>query len=873
MNRIGIRATVVWGACSLAMAGAPSFTAPPVVSKVGGNYTIRFAISEPTDVEVAILAGSNVVRHLAAGVLGGAKAPPEPLTPGLAQSLTWDGNDDFGKPAVGAPFRFRARAGFGIKFDRMIGSDPYNFGNIDGLAADEDGNVYIIGSSGEANQGHMVVRVFDPQGRYLREVVPFPADLPPGAMKDVARWDAERRTFFPRNLRNVNPDFYGTPSGMWGNTSLTLVSVSRKNGVLFSDGGRFCVLEENGSVRNATFKAYDFGNIGNSALGPNFAALSPDGKYAYLSGPYTAHDGYGHESEPAFPPGRIYRAALAGGAKFKEFVTIPVAHSNGLGGAWFKACSNTTHFGVPKGPVHQVAVDGKGQVYVANREAGCVTVFDESGKEIGKVALKNPHLVAVHPKTGAIYVTQLDCLSYGKFQCVLNRFDNFKEGAVPAARLEFPPGTDGVNSRQCMALSVGADKTIVWMAGVKGGLVSLLDKGTAFEPFDNQFGPKRDVPGDWNRLATDFERDEIYVSNGSTRMWRFSGRTGEGGVLRKDGREFLVNDLAVGYDGLLYARVSGAWDRSAGAYSGPFWRLDHELNAAPYAGTGTQVLSKYIYSRFGVGFAERGIGVGADGKVYISFLYDCPWVYAVAGFGPDGKPMQGKYLKGVFPAKRADERKRYPADLDSAIVGPVPQANSGIRVDRKGNLYIGILYRPKGFPVPKGFEQDQAYRVAVGSVVRFSPEGGFMPGKEDAMRADQLEGAEMVYPGFAPFSSSIECMARNTCCVCRTGRFDLDRYGRVVIPNAFTDSVLLYDNAGNLIAEFGKYGNFDSLHINQNTEAGKAGKPTVAVPEIPLAWPTAAGFSEDHIYVNDTCNRRVVRTDISYQCESSGMIN
>ena len=44
-------------------------------------------------------------------------------------------------------------------------------------------------------------------------------------------------------------------------------------------------------------------------------------------------------------------------------------------------------------------------------------------------------------------------------------------------------------------------------------------------------------------------------------------------------------------------------------------------------------------------------------------------------------------------------------------------------------------------------------------------------------------------------------------------------------------------------------------------------KPTVAVPAIPLAWPTGAGCSENHIYVNDTYNRRVVRVDKTYAAE------
>ncbi len=349
-------------------------------------------------------------------------------------------------------------------------------------------------------------------------------------------------------------------------------------------------------------------------------------------------------------------------------------------------------------------------------------------------------------------------------------------------------------------------------------------------------------------------------------MWRFDGITGEGGILKKDGKDFLANDLAVGYDGLLYTRVSGKWDGSGPDYSGPFWRLDHELNPAPYAETGTHVLSPYIYSRYGIGFAERGIGVGPDGKVYLGFMYR--WVaYAIGGFGPDGKALKGKYLQGVFPTEKAEDRKKYPAEMDSAIIGPVPQGNANIRVDLKGNIYVGLMHRPKATTMPAGFEKDQGYRVSVGSVVKFSPEGGAMLGKDDAVSAEKMEGAINTYVGLAPFSSALEGFGGNTCCVCRVPRFDLDRYGRLVLPNAMTNSVLVYDNAGNLVMEFGKYGNFDSQYVNPAADGARKGKPIVATPEIPLAWPTGAGFSEGHIYVNDTYSRRAVRADVTWKVE------
>jgi flagellar hook assembly protein FlgD len=96
---------------------AVSFTGPPQVSGQGGNLTVSFTLSASTDVEVAVLDNSGkIVRHLAAGVLGGQYPPPAPLVQGLSQTLQWDGRDDFGNTASGGPFNMRVRHSIAPKF-------------------------------------------------------------------------------------------------------------------------------------------------------------------------------------------------------------------------------------------------------------------------------------------------------------------------------------------------------------------------------------------------------------------------------------------------------------------------------------------------------------------------------------------------------------------------------------------------------------------------------------------------------------------------------------------------------------------------------------------------------------------------------------
>ena len=851
---LALMTALVWGGSSSA---APvRFAKAPTASMEAGKLTIRFAVSAPTDVEVSVLdVRGRVVRHLAAGVLGGAKAPPAPLKAGLAQELSWSLRDDLGKPAGGGPFRVRVRAGLGAKFGRFLGGDPYTFGSVAGLAADEDGNVYVLGYDTLLNQRQMTLRVFDAAGRYLREILPFPADLKPGDMKDVARWDAERKTFRPRQVKNLNPEFYAG-----GRTRcLALASASRYSGVVLTDGARIYTLETHGAVRGKRFvtrvlwakKHIPWGGVPNSGSGPIHLAVSPDGKVAYLAGPFTSKTRYGHKMQPFFPPGRVFRARLDGPGTMEEFLTVEVAHKEGVGGNYTQGMGYD--FG-PRGPVQGVAVDAKGRVFLCDREHERVAVYSEAGKLVGELPIKYADQVAVHPKTGAVYVMQRDRKGYRQWHAELFRFDKLGKGQAPAARYKFDRGARLAR----MALSVAKGKTVVWVAGVRGGLVALEDKGGEFVPAESHFSPQPGAQRDWNRMAVDYGRDEVYVNDGASGMWRYDGKTGRGERLKKGGKLFWATDLAVGYDGLLYVR-SGSGRPPGQDYSGPFERLTRDLAPAPYKETGTHVLSAYIYSRYGIGYAERGIGVGPRGEAYLSFMYR--WVaYAVGGFGPDGKPMEGKYLKGRFPGKG-----KYPRDWTTAVIGPVSQANGGIRVDLAGKIYVGMLHWPKAAPLPHGYKMDRCWKDTVGSVVKFDPkEGGAMAGKDDAQRAEAVTGAIGTYPGLAPFSKA--GLGGNTCCVCRTPRFDLDRYGRLALPNAVTNSVWLYDNAGNLIAEIGRYGNFDSQYVPADAADRK---PLVAVPDIPLTWPTGAGFGPESIYVNDTYSRRVVRADLTYQAETT----
>ena len=258
--------------------------------------------------------------------------------------------------------------------------------------------------------------------------------------------------------------------------------------------------------------------------------------------------------------------------------------------------------------------------------------------------------------------------------------------------------------------------------------------------------------------------------------------------------------------------------------------------------------------------------------------------YAVVGFGPDGKPLKGKYLDGFIGNAKITIKKGHPAYPDSlttAIIGPVPSAGGGLRVDLNGNIYVGMDIKQAGHKPSSIFKEDPIGARWTSSVVKFGPQGGAVLGIKDSESQQPdlnklnttrkkvvLENAKTIYSGLGSISGG-GIGGNSSCCACRVPRFDLDRYGRLIVPSSFQSSVIIYDNSGNVITTFGAYGNFDSQFINKDSDKGSEGQPLVSTPAIPMAWPSGAGFSKKAIYVNDTYNRRLIRAKMNYKLKKT----
>ncbi len=681
-------------------AGEVSFATQPTVVTKGKQVAIAFAVSAPTDVEVAVLGGDGkVIRHLAAGVLGAKNPPPEPLKAGLSQSLEWDGKDDFGRPAAG-PAKVRVRAGTGVKFGRMIGDDRYNCGYVDSIATDEDGNLYMTAFASECNQSGQFLRVFASDGRYLRTLIPFAADSKPEAVANVASWDAARKAFTPRSYSSGNPSLY--PVG-----GLRLVSASKKAGIVMTartsvwrldaDGGNLRGPEAMWSAKAGVKTGHNVPQL----------AVSPDGRYIYYSN--VAGSQYDTKKpsdiDPKWPNGRVYRQDTSRPDSDPErFFDLTLPENFWMPNAW--NCRSAAY---------SIAVDAQGHLHIGDLVNQEVVEVDADGKKVSATKVAWPERVRVDSKSGAYYIlSRITPLPNENSQLKLVKIVGRGVEATTVAELPLKVSVNRNGVGTCLGRM--GDAPALWI-GSQSGLICVKDAHGKLELAETAFQPVPEGQLDWGRIVVDAEREEIYTNNGVSRTYRYDGNTGKGGLLRKNGQPFWCVDMAVGYDGSLYMRTGNS-------FTGPLERYTHDLAPMPFA-TGSHQLWD-IYSRYGIGFCDKGVAAGPKGESYISYMYG--WnKYFVAGFGGDGKPIKGGQLSGKIPKPDAKSWvAKWPVErhVTTAVVGPIPASSGGIGVDLAGNVYVGMLLVPKGFTPPAGFEKDPAYANWTGSIVKFPPSGG-----------------------------------------------------------------------------------------------------------------------------------------------------
>jgi len=812
------------------------FVDSPKVSQSVVYMIVSFSVNKPTDVEVSILdQNGKIVRHLAAGVLGAKNPPPAPLEVGLSQEIVWDGNDDLGKPAEGGPFTVRVRAGMSVRFGRMIGGSPYTGSvvvmpyraPVNGLAVDADGNLFIkmmssVGSHGNSGMWPWHVRKFDRDGNYLKTVLPYAPSTAPEKANGFELITREGRGFTPANQNSLYPVF-----SVLGNEVGSRL-IDEKLVFVHSEKRRLNFLSLDGSNKIRTVAMWPADAKLNCPRWLDIqVAFSPDGRFAYYSNvagtPYNGKKPT--DIDMVWPQGRIYRQDLSKTdsrpTKFFD-LTLPDFDRQPywMPSAWDK-----------KTAAAGIQTDADGNILVCDLVNGRIVEISPKGKLIGATKVPWPDKIMVNRKTGDLYVISRKVsrgyLPAATLYKIAGRGDNAKTVAqLPLA------GTVG----GAYTLDESGKTPVIWLAGQatrekdSTTLLRVEDRGKALVVTRDDF-----LNRDKNAITfvgyMDVDRDAelVYVTRSGGTVWRFNGETGRGGPL-----EIKAVDLAIGPGGHIYT-----WGIDGG-YHGSIARFTRDLKPAPLASTGEHTFG-YLYGRAGRGKSVCGMDVDSLGRVFATYgVNDCH----VRAYDEYGKLVN-------FDRKIKINTRRGAEEVPVAISGVVGYGGS-IRLDSKGNIYLLQHGLPADHQHPPGYESDEAYRQAVGTIYKFSPNGGDLT--QDRRSVKEAVGSINHYPDCGPISRW-RCAGS---CACTKPRFDVDGFGRLYIPNGITYSVSVRDNANNEIIRFGDYGNFDC-------RGPRSKEPQ---PKVPLGWPVATGASDRSIYVGDTLNHRVVRVDKVFAAES-----
>ncbi len=824
--------------CGVALGGEAKFASKPKATRDGKDTKISFAVSAETDVEVAILdAGGNIVRHLAAGVLG--KKAPKPLVPGLRQTLTWDGKDDHGAKLSGGNFRVRVSLGMRPVFDKIFGYQPNTLGQrVPGLAVGPGGEAFVLNVARHLHVGFgsPVCQVLDASGKYKRTIMPYRANCFPEKVKDFGILDLGEKgkhPFMPAgHLKSVYPFagelLYQKPAVASDGRMIICADVKGRGPSLVAVSTRDGGAPEGGALGPLLGKK---GLLASACM-----AASPDGKKVYVSG-------LGSKNKRQFLPRHAVYAAAWSEKTIKPLIGKPEKPGKG-----------ETSLNAP----HGVAVDGSGNIYVADRGNNRIAIFSAEGKFKSSLSVEEPYLIDVVAKTGEIFVLAGDPPDR------IVKFKDMKQ-AKPVYEAQVPWVRKRVKGKRekysVFAAGASAHGAVVWVGAAnqwsRFRLLRFAEKGGKLG------APEEKGKGmglvSCRDIHVDRKREEIFVQNQTSMgtspmpLMRMNGKTG---AIQKTFANKRVSCFTWGADGYFYTVPY------PGSTNFCVFRFDRDFKPAPFKGRDSNrtepVALPHRYSQHMMG---RGLAVAHDGTIYM--LHET------------GKGVHQANAISVWEPGGKLRKKRFVSILSQVSLSP--------RLDPSGNVYIGDPVRPTGQVVPPEMQGkvdtakvkwyskfcSNAYPLMYGSILKFGPKGGEGIGKGVAGKkaivaydlAVGVDGPLWSYFGVGPIPATHGPYGHYVlgACSCESMRFDVDGWGRVFAPDAGRFRVVMLDTAGNKIGSFGAYANQDSY----------GPKSPVPTSHVPLGFPICAGVSDRAVYVGDILNRRLVRVKLAYAAQET----
>ncbi|MCS7046930.1 MAG: hypothetical protein NZO58_11285, partial [Gemmataceae bacterium] len=791
--------------CAFASAQPPSFVKPPTTVRAGGQTRIEFTVSRPVDVAITIEdAGGKIVRHLAAGVLG--KNPPAPLQADtLAQSVPWDGNDDWGKPATGGPFKAHVQLGLSARFDRFLGYDPHGSGPVSAVAVGPGGTVYVFhrDATVNGNMGGTKLKVYDRDGRHLKVLVPYPADIAYARVKALGSFQTDTGELVPRihnwetlsyypdhiGVRGRDMPEYSSPAVdtkgrvYWLVKGPCLVAVDADGGIPYPDFLGPKLLGDIKELRLAG-ETYHFGTDLPSL------AISSDEQHVYFAGLFVGHGDW----TTARPLACVFRVDVARRGPAEVFV-----------GTLDPRPGQEPVLRAPRG----LAV-AKGKLYVADPGANRVVIFREADRAVvGQFAVANPHCIGVSPRDGAIYV----CAYTGPQTADLIRFDEVKVdqrwSAKEAYRIKLPRTGMSPNAGQHrIAVDASTKPVRIWMPGVYGSPHRLQCFDDLGDRFVDRGDPRPLLPSpaaEMSQGSIEAPRDitidrvhgEVYIQGNGYKTYRIDEATAKVtkviDLAKLHPGTVLASQLVPSFDGDLYVFT----------WTSGLWRLDREGRPKNWDGLDSPKIPIAGMMNFQMRYLALKPYAPTD-EVYL---------IANADYLTKNPMDAGRFL--TLNAIGRDGKTRRTL-IWQCLNGAIP------RLDVQGNIYLADLVKPPGRSYPEFFDgklpppPNQVgggdlfwYSYMYGSILKFPPSGGVIwheaklpksaVGEPPAALLAQpkvpfkrhfayqphltgeVQGALWIRFGYAPYSAH---MSGNTShCMCEGSGFDVDPFGRVFYPN------------------------------------------------------------------------------------------
>lgn len=885
-----------------------AFTKRPTALRDGNEVRITFAVKDYCDVTVAIEAkDGKIIRHLASGVLG-PNAPAPFKKSALEQTLTWDGKDDAGRD-VDRMQLFTARVSLGLKprFERTLFWSPHKrtrgqkrmqFGSI--LSATPEGVYAYDGGNGEH------IRLFDHEGNYVRTIHPPPADklsafkglirrtFPQDGKELPLKYGLSQNTFLTTNLLE---DTTKWPTRHAGNVDGMTVSGDR----IYLTGKRLNLLATDGSTGGATLHGPELwftvklgvmheykGGI--EKLPPESTAVSPDGKYLYMTGYFYTrswHQG-GLNGVARMPADASERP--------EPFLGHLKQGNPGTTEGQFNVAAS-------------VAVDTKGRIYVADFLNDRIQVFDADGGHLKSIKITKPALVQVNPKNGEIYVFSWSVphkMHAQKTQPRLTRLGPFGD---PKTLASFPldiqcPTLDG---HAChAAVDFWTSPTTIWIsespttasyrrpqlerAGIRlyveqGG--KLVVKRDFNKDALKEVGFIRPPENLRQRLRFDPAQNRLYACT-SHAEWRTRGPSmldvaridPNTGKAERVALPFDAEDLAFDLDGKAYLRTKNKVAR--------FDPADWQEDPFHY-GEEVPEMTTWGLSRHCAISAIVAPGPGVDLTYQAGAMHVTPKGFVVVplwcGEVPRDKTERSGEKIRISGTTRSFKPKAYPGRAGSWAVqvwdsegnpihedaAPGVGRMSSVAMDPEDNLYVMLagVGRVKG----KKYENPVScavFRMKPGTRI-LSPKAT-TPLSSKPTRPHEVLGVDGVGDVWIEKADWVRGGAglngKRSGCLCRSqSEMSLDAFARVFLPEVDRYSVLVVDANGNEIVRIGTYGNVDDgMPIVK--DGGPPTPRSIGGDEVALMHaPFLAVHTDRRLFVGDVGNARICAVKLGYHAE------